>query len=758
MKRIFTYRFLLILVLLLALQSCRVKKYVPEDERLYTGGKVELVSEDGLEREKQLKQVLEEVLQPEPNKKILGIRLGLYFYYKMQQENPGFITRFLYKKIGEKPVYQSDVEEFDVRELLINRLENRGFFYSTATSEFNERRKTASIKYTLKVPKPYQMVNYQLDSMPDPAYGEVKKSFAKTYFEEGMRFDLAHMKTERQRIDSDLKDAGYYNFNAEFLKFEADTNQYDKKKFDLFLGLKDNVPEKSLVPYKITKINVYAKHDTQDSVITDIERYNEKNYINSRNYFKSKYLDDYITLKEGQYYNASDSKNTTRRLSTIGLYKYVSLQYNEIDSSLTDKLGELEANIFLSPLNKRSVRTELQAVTKSNNFSGPGMNITYSTRNLFKGGETLNLTLKGAYEFQAAAKGSGANYSLETGLKTEVIFPRLIFPVKINHNFFQYNIPKTKTSVEGNFMRRSKLYTVLSGTGQFGYAWQANKYMTYEINPISINYTKLFYTSSRFDEILDENPFIKSSFDQKLISGLTMSITFNGLINTHKRHQFYASTNWELAGNSLSLFGRRSGDDDKKRFLGLQYAQFAKADLDIRYHFNIGKEHVIAARIYGGYGLAYGNSDIVPYIRQFYSGGPYSVRAFRIRTLGPGTFNTEDNPNLNYFDQTGNIRLEANIEYRFPIYSFLKGAVFADAGNVWNSQANEMYNGKDKFTTSFINELGMGAGVGLRVDVQGFVIRFDLASPFHDPSLPKGERYTFGWNKSVLNFAIGYPF
>src|SRR5699024_6502361 len=124
-----------------------------------------------------------------------------------------------------------------------------------------------------------------------------------------------------------------------------------------------------------------------------------------------------------------------RRLSTIGLYKYVSLQYNEIDSSLTDELGELEANIFLSPLNKRSVRTELQAVTKSNNFSGPGMNITYSTRNLFKGGETLNLTLKGAYEFQAAAKGSGANYSLETGLKTEVIFPRLIFPVKINHNF-----------------------------------------------------------------------------------------------------------------------------------------------------------------------------------------------------------------------------------------------------------------------------------------------------------------------------------
>src|SRR5699024_1842461 len=238
----------------------------------------------------------------------------------------------------------------------------------------------------------------------------------------------------------------------------------------------------------------------------------------------------------------------------------------------------------------------------------------------------------------------------------------------------------------------------------------------------------------------------------------TSTITYNGLIDTYKKHKFYASSNIELAGNSISLFARRSGTSDKKRFLGLEYAQFAKADLDIRYHLNLGKEQLLAARIYGGYGIAYGNSDVVPYIRQFYSGGAYSVRAFRIRGLGPGTFNKEENPNISYFDQTGNIRLEANLEYRFPIYSFLKGAVFVDAGNIWNSSANEMYNGTDKFSSKFIEELGMGAGVGVRIDVQGFVIRFDLASPFHDPSLPRGKRYDFRWNKSILNFAIGYPF
>lgn len=740
------------------LQACNVKKYVPENELLYTGGKVIVESDTVIEHQKQLKEVLEEVLQPEPNKKILGMRLGLYYYYLMQKDNPSFFTKFLYRKIGEKPVYKSDVDEYEVRELLINRLENRGFFYSNAISEFNDRKKTSSVEYTVKTPSPYRLATYQMDSMSEPAYSQIKKSFEASYFKKNMRLDLAHMKTERQRIDKDLKDAGYYNFNAEFLKFEVDTNQYEKKKFDLFLGLKDNTPQKSLVPYKITKINVYGKHDTQDSTISSVERYNDKNYINSERYFKSKHLDEYIQLKEGQYYNSTDSKNTSRRLSSIGLYKYVSLQYNEMDERLTDEVGELEVDIFLSPLNKRALRAELQAVTKSNNFSGPGLNLTYSSRNLFKGGEILNVIAKGAYEFQASAKGSGANYSLETGLKTELIVPRVLFPIKLDHNYFEYNIPKTIMSIEGNYMHRSKLYTLLSGTTKFGYTWQANKYMHYEVNPISVNYTKLFYTSAEFDQVLEKNPFIKSSFDQKLISGLTSTITYNGLIDTYKKHKFYASSNIELAGNSISLFARRSGTSDKKRFLGLEYAQFAKADLDIRYHLNLGKEQLLAARIYGGYGIAYGNSDVVPYIRQFYSGGAYSVRAFRIRGLGPGTFNKEENPNISYFDQTGNIRLEANLEYRFPIYSFLKGAVFVDAGNIWNSSANEMYNGTDKFSSKFIEELGMGAGVGVRIDVQGFVIRFDLASPFHDPSLPRGKRYDFRWNKSILNFAIGYPF
>ena len=194
----------------------------------------------------------------------------------------------------------------------------------------------------------------------------------------------------------------------------------------------------------------------------------------------------------------------------------------------------------------------------------------------------------------------------------------------------------------------------------------------------------------------------------------------------------------------------------------MEYAQYAKADIDARFHLNFGKDrqHTIATRVFAGYGLAYGNSDVIPYVKQYFSGGPYSVRAFRTRSLGPGTYN-EDNDSESdgtFFEQTGNIRLEANVEYRFPIYSFFKGALFVDAGNVWNSKVNPTFNGEDKFTSNFINELGMGTGFGLRVDLQGFVIRFDLAAPFHDPSLPEGERFDFQLDQPVLNFAIGYSF
>ncbi|WP_452225065.1 translocation and assembly module lipoprotein TamL [Lacinutrix chionoecetis] len=751
---------LTILSVALLIQSCAVKKFIPENELLYTGGEVEIKADSLVKNPQDLKPILEAALTPEPNSKFLGMRPGLHYYYKIQQKNPGFINRWLYKQFGEEPVYQSDVEAYEVEDVLVNKLENNGFFYSRATSNFieNQDAKVASVVYTVTVPTPYRIETYQVDSLPSPIYEELKNSVVNSNFKKDIRFDLQSMKLERERLDAILKQKGYYNFNPDFLIFEADSNQYDNKRIDLFLKLKKDVPEKAIIPYRLGKVNIYPDYELpKDSKVFDSERYNEKTYIQDPKFFRPDRLDPFITLTEGQLYNPITSKNTARRLSTIGAYKFVNIQYKETDSIAENGFGVLDTDIYLSPLNKRAIRAEIQAVTKSNNFAGPALVLTYSNRNLFKGGETLNISTKAAYETQIASGNQAGLSSLELGFETELIFPRVLFPIKISDNYFEYAIPKTKMSLGFDYLNRSQLYTLLSANTRFGYVWDANRYVTHTVNPISTNYTRLSNTTEEFQAILDDNPFLQRSFDQEFISGLTYSFTYNGLVDANRTHQFYANFNFDVAGNTISLLGKEQEAGQPKQIFGLEYAQYAKADIDLHYHFNFGKEQKIATRLFAGYGLAYGNSDVLPFTKQYYSGGPYSVRAFRIRSLGPGTYNELGTDEGTFFDQTGNIRLEANIEYRFPIFGYFKGAVFTDAGNIWNSIENPSLPG-GKFSGNFISELGMGAGFGMRVDVQGFVIRLDLAAPFHDPALPQGERFDFRIDEPILNFAIGYPF
>ncbi len=328
------------------------------------------------------------------------------------------------------------------------------------------------------------------------------------------------------------------------------------------------------------------------------------------------------------------------------------------------------------------------------------------------------------------------------------------FPFKLSDNWFKYAIPKTRMSLEIDYLSRSKLFSLASVSTNFGYVWNTNRYVTHEFNPISINYVNLAKTSPEFEQILEENPFLRSSFEQQFIAGITYAFTYNGLADAGKRHQFFLTSTLDIAGNGLSLIS--GGGSKPQTILGLEYAQYAKTDIDLRYHLKTGRDQKLAARVFGGIGIPYGNSEIMPFPKQYFSGGPYSVRAFRIRSLGPGTYAPEAGSN-SFFDQSGNIRLEANLEYRFPIVSFLKGALFADAGNVWNTKENEALPG-GKFSSSFKDEFGIGTGVGMRIDIQGFVIRFDLAAPIRTPSLPKGERWDFDYKNPLLNFAIGYPF
>ena len=415
-------------------------------------------------------------------------------------------------------------------------------------------------------------------------------------------------------------------------------------------------------------------------------------------------------------------------------------------------------------MTKRTVRAELQAISKSNNFAGPALNFTYRNRNLFNGGETLNLTAKFAYEFQLGRGELEGMNSLELGLGADLIYPRVLFFVPIKERF-SYSVPKTKISVGTEFLDRQGQYRLNTISGNFGYFWNANQFVYHEINPISINLVNPTNITDDFQAILDANPFLRSSFERQFIVGTNYTFNYNKLADQFRTHGIFAGVGIDLAGNGLYAVSNLGGSESGE-FLSLPYAHYAKADLDLRYYFRPSEKQTIATRLFAGVGKPLGQSLSLPFIKQFFSGGPNSIRAFRIRSLGPGTYRPEEFNQESFYDQAGDIRLEGNIEYRFPIISVLQGAAFMDAGNVWLMNENEKLPG-GKFTSSWWDELAVGTGVGLRIDVQFFVIRFDLAVPLRIPYLPEGERWVDSFelkNKSwrqdnlIFNFAIGLPF
>ncbi len=747
------------LILLLILVSCSVEKYIPENKTLYTGTEINLDTEDTLKNIKDVENEIENLLFAKPYTKLFGTRFGLLFHYKANKKKPGFINKFLNDKFGEKPIYLSEIDIGRMRELMDNRLENRGFFKNIISSEIIGDEKQASIRYDVSIEKPYRLAKYKLDSMQMPLKKAISLTMDNTLIQEGDRFDLSLFKREKQRISEKLKAKGYYNFNPDFLIFEADTNQYKNKQYDLFLRLKKEVPRISVVPYEIDEILVYP-YRSLDTTYTaqDTTIYKGIKYIQDSVFFKPKRLEPYILFEEGQLYNPERSSLTSKRLSSIGTYQFVNIRYDEMDTiqdGITPK--KLRARIYLTPLKKRAIRMELQAISKSNNFAGPRLLLRYSNRNLFKGGETLNLTTSLAYETQVASGENAGLSSIQFGLNGDLIFPRILFPITIDADF-KYKIPNTKISLGAEYLDRSQLYGLFSSTATFGYNWNANKFVYHEINPISINYVNLSNTTKEFEEILEENAFLNNSFQQQFIAGLTYTFIYNELNSTSTKNPVFFNANVDIAGNALSLFSKnKSEENTSDTFLGLEYAQYAKADIDLRYYIDLGNKNKLVSRLFVGCGLPYGNSETLPFSKQYFSGGPYSVRAFRIRSLGPGSYVPDDEDSGAFFDRNGDIRLEANLEYRFPLFSFFSGAIFADAGNVWLTEENEALPG-GSFSSDFISELGIGTGLGLRVDIQNFVIRLDLAAPINNPSRPKSQRFDFELNNPVLNFAIGYPF
>jgi outer membrane protein assembly factor BamA len=398
------------------------------------------------------------------------------------------------------------------------------------------------------------------------------------------------------------------------------------------------------------------------------------------------------------------------------------------------------------------------------------MNMSILNRNTFGGAELLNLNLAGSFEAQLGNKNENL-YSYSYNPQVELTFPRFLLPfnIKASNSFY---VPKTSLLLSYNYTKRVNYFDMRTFRFVYGFKWKENIRKEHELNPIDISYTTIGNKSVAFNELLDSIPFLQKSYEEQFIAGGSYSFTYNEQMLTGKKLQSYFHLNSELAGNVFSLangiFGNKVSSENPSKVVGSIYSQYAKLSLDGRSYLNFKDKNKLAMRVFAGVAQPFGNSSIMPYTKQFFSGGPNSIRAFQINSVGPGTF-YQDTGRRGFLQMGGDVKLEANAEYRFGIYSFFKGALFVDAGNVWLLKSNPANTGSPFMFSKFMNQMAVGTGVGLRIDVSFFILRFDLAMPLR--KVPEDEdnfrwvtnEINFGssaWRSDnlVLNVAIGYPF
>ncbi|MBC5992571.1 translocation and assembly module lipoprotein TamL [Pontibacter cellulosilyticus] len=778
------YWFLAVFILLLC-TGCSVTKTVPKNDALFVGYNVKVNGkDDSSNRAGELETELSATVRPKPNLSILGWRPKLSIYNAFYTEKEKGISHWIMTKLGEPPVLMSQVDTSSISQIMSNRLHNRGYFNNRVNSTTEVNNKKAIINWTAWVGEPYRIhkVEYTLqDSLP--VHQAIEQEQDESLLRSTEPYDLTTLTQERVRIDAVLKKRGYYFFSPELLIFSVDST-VGNRQVDVLLRIKNAASAKALRPYTLDDIYINAEYSLGDSLaVRDTISVNGYHYIPNENYVKAKHLLRGMFLEQDSLYSREDHLLTIKRLSGLSAYKFVNIDY-QIDTLNNDKL---DAFVFLTPALKKSLRAELKMVTKSNGFAGPGLTVSFNNRNAFKGSELLNVEFTGNLESQVGGGGSGRQENNETsaqnsnlssyelGVQTTLTLPRIVSPFQLRNLRTEF-VPKTRIGLGFNFLNRTNFYQLNSYNASYGYSWRPKQILTFDATPINLQYVRV-NSSEVFDSLLRVNPYLRRSFENQFIIGSIYQTTFSTQMYEDRTNTFFDRLTLDLSGNLISGLSSLTGstkptDDEPRTLIGQAFAQYVLVDNDFRHYLNIGEESQLVTRLSTGVGYSYGNSSTLPFVKQFSVGGPNSIRAFRARSVGPGTFNDTTSRALSYFDQTGDIRIESNIEYRFPIAGFFKGAVFVDAGNIWLlrntlDESGEIVRPGGKFEAgNIISELAVGTGFGLRIDVEFFVIRLDLGIPVRVPYLPKGERFVLSdFNGSfsgdygmVLNIAIGYPF
>ncbi|WP_175402790.1 translocation and assembly module lipoprotein TamL [Mangrovivirga cuniculi] len=750
--------------------GCTGMKYVPDDDRLITEVDVDYIDKSKLYNSQTVKQTVHSLIEPKPNNKFLWMRTGVVINGLTPDKEKG-VFYFIGNQIGGPPALLSNLKQDELIRVINNRLFHLGYFNAETIVEIDtSKAKKAEVKFLIETGKPYfiDTLVSEITSQTDTLNKIFESSLKETKIDSGTYYQLERLERARRYIADYVNNRGYYYFSEEDIEFYADSTKLDSLNgVKLSLNLKPNRKKRTLTYYTLDSVVVREDLplELEDTINIKKDSIEDGIYLAERKEvprYKPKHISKGIFFTPGKAYEKIERQKTYRYLTGMGAFNYVDIQLQPITNE-----NKLRPVIGLYSLPKMSFSAEIGVNAKSNNFVGPGVKLTWLNRNFLHGSEQLTVSLNGNIERQFGGPREQRQNSLsyEFGIETRLRVPR-IWPPFIKINITDY-ISYTEFSIQANQFKRAGLYGLRTMKITEGYTWKGSQTEDFYFYPFEVNYSALFDQSSDFEDFLEENPFVRQTFSQQFILGLNLGYSNNQLEERLDRERFYYSADFQSAGNLVSLFDSNK-DETGDEFLAVPYAQFLKLTQEYRKYFSVGPSgNDIATRVLVGVGFPYGNSLSLPYIRQYFIGGPNSLRGFRARTVGPGTYLNESEQ-LIYVDQTGDIRFEINAEYRKKLNQYFETAFFIDAGNIWLFNDDPDRPGASFEFKDFYKELAVSTGVGLRIDVSVIVIRFDLGFPIRKPLPETGFEWVFSdinpfdsdWrsNNLILNFSIGYPF
>lgn len=772
------------LLVIASLYSCNNTFYLKNNEKLLGGISIKIKGD----QRNVNKDDLLPILKQKPNKKILGVlkfHLGVYNFAKRGKERKW--KKWLVDNVAEEPViYDSILKNKSTQQIKLF-LNKKGYFDSTVKDTVIIRKKRVRVIYSVKTLSPY-LINSITYSIKDTAlsnivFNDTTHSLIKKTFV----FDQSKLEKERERISNLFKNNGYFYFTADFVRFKVDSFMKNKL-VNVEVEIKDpsdfiniNLKDKTKHnKYFIRKIVVYPEYD-----FLTVESEYFENKISGQNivfmnkgrqrYRKDLFLNS-MFIVPNEPYNLTDANLTYDRLSQLKIFGSVKLEFNNV----TDSSGYfLDAVLKLGRTKSQSYSLELQGTNSAGNYGIQG-NVTFSNKNIFKGGEVFRV--KGTVEIKQvpvpfdsgipSIVTLGAFNTIEFGPEVSLSIPKLTPNFKIN----KFSKALTIYSTAFNYQKNPNYFRTIFNTS-FGYSITKAK-TTWAIYPLELNFVNVTL-DKRFEEAIanSNNVSLLLRYQSQFFNNLRITFTNSNQSSALLKNNYYLKLNGELAGVIPTLINEWTGKPRIKEnensdsayyyFTGIRfnnpYAQFAKFEIDYRYYFRYSVDQTLVLRSYSGIGYAFGNSSTMPFVKSFFAGGADDIRAWRPRTLGPGSF---VGTGLDQIERIGDFKLTLNAEYRFKVYKYLNAALFVDAGNIWLLNTDRFTNktGGQLLLNKFFKQIAMGAGVGFRFDFSFFIIRLDVGVPIYDPK--RVEQNQSNWiignlkdgDINLFNLGIGYPF